>query len=152
MKMFLRGRSPPVPGGSAGQGGTHLPIPEVAAAGGLEHEDVVGVEGRGTDGHLEGLGVVLVGAVHLEEAGGGHGLRAARPRGAALGTTGRARGREVTPGAPGRPSRCSPGPPLTVYTTILPLKMAIKCAGSLPMVTRTCTGSLLYFWSRMTAW
>lgn len=43
-------------------------------------------------------------------------------------------------------------PALTAYTTILPLKMAIRWAGSLPMVTRTCTGSLLYFWSRMTAW
>lgn len=43
-------------------------------------------------------------------------------------------------------------PKLTAYTTILPLKMAIRWAGSLPMVTRTCTGSLLYFWSRMTAW
>lgn len=64
--------------------GTHLPIPEVAAAGGLEHEDIIGVEGGGTDGHLEGLGVVLIGAVHVEEAGGGYGLRAACTRGATL--------------------------------------------------------------------
>lgn len=81
MGTFLLGvaASTPVPSG------THLPIPEVAAAGGLEHEDVIGVERGGSDGHLDGLGVVLIGAMHVEEAGGGCGLLAARPRGATLG-------------------------------------------------------------------
>lgn len=64
---------------------THLPIPEVTAAGGFEHKDIIGVEGGGTDRHLEGFGVVLVGAMHLEEAGGGCRLCATCPRGATLG-------------------------------------------------------------------
>lgn len=73
--MLLLGVAAPMPV----PGSTHLPIPEVAAAGGFEHKDVIGVEGGGADRHLEGLGVVLVGAMHLEEAGGGHGLCAACP-------------------------------------------------------------------------
>lgn len=60
-------------------GCTDLPIPEVTAAGCLEHEDVVGVEGRGTGRHLEGFSVVFIGAMDMEEAGGGCGLLAALP-------------------------------------------------------------------------
>lgn len=80
--------------------GTHLPIPEVAAAGSLQHEDIVGVEGGGADRHLKGLGVVLVGAMDMEEAGGGRGLLVACPRGATLGGW----GQEVTTGATGSPT------------------------------------------------
>lgn len=66
--------SPGVTAPTSVPGGTHLSIPEIAAAGGLEHEDVVGIEGGSANRHLDGLGVVLVGAVHVEEAGGGCGL------------------------------------------------------------------------------
>lgn len=36
--------------------------------------------------------------------------------------------------------------------TILPLNIAMKCLGSLPIVTLTWTGSPPYFWSKSTAW
>lgn len=75
MGAFLLGVAAPTPE----PGGTYLTIPEVAAAGGLEHKDIIGVEGGGADGHLEGLGVVLIGAMHMEEAGGGRGLLAVCP-------------------------------------------------------------------------
>lgn len=41
---------------------------------------------------------------------------------------------------------------LTSKMTIFPLKRAMKCLGSLPIVTLTWTGSSLYFWSKATAW
>lgn len=75
MGTFLLGVAAPTPV----PGSTYLPIPEVAAAGGLEHEDIVGVEGGSTDRHFEGLGVVLICAVDMEESGGGCGLLAACP-------------------------------------------------------------------------
>lgn len=97
--------------GGAGRGHTHLPIPEVAGAGRLEHKDIVGVERSGSDGHLEGLGVVLVGAVHVEEPSGGRRLRAARPRGAVLGTAGIGRGHTATSLPTLPPAPCSPRTP-----------------------------------------
>lgn len=89
-------------------GGTHLPIPEVAAAGGLEHKDIIGVEGRGAGRHFVGFGVVLIGAMHVEEAGGGCRLVAARPRGTTLG----GQGQEVTTSDTGSPTCPLPSPQL----------------------------------------
>lgn len=36
--------------------------------------------------------------------------------------------------------------------TIFPLKIDLKCLGSLPIVSLTCTGSPPYCWSKCTAW
>lgn len=41
---------------------------------------------------------------------------------------------------------------LTSNMTILPLKIAMKCRGSFPIVTLTWTGLPPCFWSKVTAW
>lgn len=67
----------------------YLPIPEVAATLSLEDKDIIGIEGGGPGRHLKGLGVELVGPMHLEKADGGHWSCAASSGGTTLGVRGR---------------------------------------------------------------
>lgn len=65
---------------------SHLSIPQVAHAEGLQQEHIVAVERRGPGQHFSGLGVHLVSPSHLEKSGVLFSVACARSACAALET------------------------------------------------------------------